>query len=247
LKVVLALALSLMLAAAPVAAKQAQSANHGKGHKTLAAKCVPSKARKGHKAVKCPPRRVDPLKGSAAALRKQNRVADLADFSRLNERQLAALKKSGALVPISTNRALRVDHRLKKKYRYVRPYVNTALLNLSGDFYSTFHHPLQINSAVRSTERQQQLGRKNGNAAVSKTGPRRSSHPTGATVDIAKIGLSERELRWLRTKFKQLERQNVVEATEEHRQKVFHVMFIPPKVTRALSSPSVRRPPRRVA
>jgi hypothetical protein len=63
----------------------------------------------------------------------------------------------------------------------------------------------------------------NGNTAPI-SGPKKSSHLTGATVDIAKVGLTKAELDWLRKKLLVLEAEDLIEATEEQDQLVFHAM-----------------------
>jgi hypothetical protein len=65
--------------------------------------------------------------------------------------------------------------------------------------------------------------KKNKNAAPV-SGPTSSSHLGGSTVDITKKGLTKDEIRWMRKALLKLEAQDLVEATEEFRQSVFHIM-----------------------
>lgn len=186
---------------------------------------------------------LDLLKGSPRALEHQNRQADRQNFSRLNEKTLAGFKKDGLLVRLPSNKTLKVDYRIPSKYRWCRPEVTTFMLNLSSEYYAVWHRPLRINSAVRTEEYQEQLRRHNGNAARATSGPKRSSHLTGATVDIAKKGMSAGELRWMRARLIKLERQGRVEATEEHMQAVFHVMVFQVKSEKKTKKTAPRRPP----
>jgi len=172
-----------------------------------------------------PVKHVDPLKGTHQALERQNHQADREHLTRLDEKTLVSLKKSGALIRIPSNKALKIDSRLPAKYRYVRPEVATFMLNLSSNYHSRWHKSLRINSAVRTEEYQAKLRRTNGNAARATSGARRSSHLTGATVDIAKKGMSKAQLQWMRVKLANLERQGRIEATEEYQQAVFHIMI----------------------
>ncbi len=82
---------------------------------------------------------------------------------------------------------------------------------------------LKINSAVRTTAYQKSLRKRNGNAAKA-TGDKASSHPTGATVDIAKKNLTKQQLVWVRNYLTRYEMKNMIEATEEKNQSVFHFM-----------------------
>jgi len=56
---------------------------------------------------------------------------------------------------------------------------------------------LQVNSAVRTVAYQRQLIEVNGNAAPAE-GDIASPHLTGATIDIAKKGLTMSEVAWMR-------------------------------------------------
>ena len=169
------------------------------------------------------------LRGSPQALAEQNRIADRENLSRLHSKDLASFKKKKLLVRIPTNKAVKVDKRLPAEYRFVRPWTRDFIVSLSRDYEHTFHKPLRINSGVRTVERQHQLIRINGNAARGTTPSRRSSHLTGATIDITKVGMSRAERSWMRTRLLQLERAGHVEATEERMQSVFHIMVCRPK------------------
>ena len=136
--------------------------------------------------------------------------------------KLEELKSDGVLVPIP--KMVRVDYRLEEKWRWCLPQVTFFLGDVGLEFQEVFNKKLQVNSAVRTVHRQLELMKINNNA-VPPVGPKRSSHITGATVDIAKIGLSEQELEWVRTKLLILEDEDRVEATEENDQLVFHVMI----------------------
>jgi len=141
------------------------------------------------------------LHGSPTALALQNRVANREDLSRLQ-----------------------IDRRLPDEYSWARPETRLFLRKIGSDFARQFHEAIQVNSAVRTAEYQKKLRKKNGNAARGDSELTRSSHLTGATVDIAKKGMSTVELRWMRNRLIALEKAGCIEATEEHRQPVFHIM-----------------------
>ncbi|KND47624.1 MAG: hypothetical protein AB201_01675 [Parcubacteria bacterium C7867-006] len=163
------------------------------------------------------------LVGSTVSQHKQNDHAEEEGLPQIrNDEELNTLKESGALVPIPGT--VRVDYRLEDKWRWCLPQTSFFLGDIGLEFQEVFGKRLQINSAVRTTLRQIELQKTNNNA-VPVTGRRRSSHLTGATVDIAKIGLTKDELEWVRLKLLSLEDEEKLEATEEHDQLVFHVMI----------------------
>jgi len=167
------------------------------------------------------------LRGSKRVAIDQNRQADKEGLARIaDEKELQRFIKAGILVPLPENLVIRVDKRLDPKYRYVRPQVRNFLNDMGKSHLLTFptKRPLQINSGVRTAERQETLrGKGNWNAAPTK-GPTRSSHLTGSTVDIAKNTLSESEVAWLRDFLRQKKGAGQIQAIEEHVQPVFHVM-----------------------
>ncbi len=164
------------------------------------------------------------LKGSPEALLAQNRQANREKLSRLeDEMDLALFRQKNLLVPLPQSKGVRVDPRLDGTYAYVRPWTRRFLVDLGAKSLKRFGRPIQANSGIRTELYQRRLGRRNGNAAPVR-GPKASSHLTGSTVDIAKRGMSVGQLRWMRRELLRLERLGLIEATEEFRQPVFHVM-----------------------
>jgi hypothetical protein len=64
--------------------------------------------------------------------------------------------------------------------------------------------------------------RTNGNAAPAE-GDVVSPHLTGATVDIAKSGLSRQEMAWMRERLLALQSAGKIDVEEEFRQACFHI------------------------
>lgn len=164
------------------------------------------------------------LRGSPASMKRQNVQADRDGLSRMTEKQLEVFKKHQLLVPFPYNKTVIVDDRLPEKYRWCRPCTLKFIIDFNKDYESKFGRPIQINSAVRTVEYQKELRGRNGNAASAKMGSLQSAHLTGAAVDIAKKNMSFAELRWMRNRLIALEKKKLVEATEEFKQSVFHVM-----------------------
>ena len=64
----------------------------------------------------------------------------------------------------------------------------------------------------------------NANAAPA-YGLERSSHLTGATVDITKIGMAAKQVSWMRRRLNELEKNELIEYVEEvNQQSTFHIM-----------------------
>lgn len=124
-------------------------------------------------------------------------------------------------VPVSTRHYYL--HRIPADYRYLRPWSKLFLDRLSRQYHARFHKKLRVTSMVRTVALQRAIARRNGNAAPA-VGERRSSHLTGATVDISKRGMTHREIEWMRRVLSSLKRQGYLYAIEEFRQPVFHIM-----------------------
>jgi hypothetical protein len=75
---------------------------------------------------------------------------------------------------------------------------------------------------VRTVEYQKQLMKINGNAAGAE-GDVASPHLTGATIDIAKQGLSRQEIGWMRAFLLPLEEAGKIDVEEEFKQACFHI------------------------
>jgi len=171
------------------------------------------------------PVQADPiLKGSIASQIKQNHEADKSGLIRIaDSEELELFKENGLLIKIPDALGVKIDPRLDARFCYIRPSTARFLINLGKEFQMRFNASLQINSAIRTVERQKIIAENNLNAAPTE-GDRMSSHLTGASIDIAKKPLNRVQKKWLRAKLMKLELDDLIEATEEHRQAVFHIM-----------------------
>ncbi len=155
---------------------------------------------------------------------RQNEEIDRLNLPRImDDDQLNELIARQDLVEINEGTALRVASNLEANHRYCRPWTRDFLQDLSQSYYEQFHQPIQVNSAVRTVEQQHQLRRHNRNAAP-ETGEITSSHLGGLTVDLNKRGLTRKQRQWISQYVYQLQQAGVVEAAEERRQPVFHIM-----------------------
>jgi hypothetical protein len=180
------------------------------------------------------------LKGSHEILLHQNEVADSEGLDRIrDDEDILDLRRQSLLVSIPTSRALLVDDRLPEDRRFCRPWVARFLSTMAGAYYARFHTPLQVNSAVRTVEFQQQLLRTNGNAAPA-DGDTASPHLTGQAIDIAKHGLTLTQIAWLRGYLQPLIQQSKIDVEEEFQQACFHISvykkYLPPTPRRNLAT-----------
>jgi hypothetical protein len=164
-----------------------------------------------------------PLKGSRASLVRQNERSEADGLERIeDDNQLNELRGQHALVAVPVSMSLRVNTELPVNRRYCRPWTARFLGDLARVHYARFHRPLQVNSAVRTVEYQRHLIEVNGNAAPAE-GDIASPHLTGATIDIAKKGLSISEVAWMRAYLLPLQTGGKLDVEEEFYQSCFHI------------------------
>ncbi|MGB7266852.1 MAG: DUF5715 family protein [Terracidiphilus sp.] len=180
-----------------------------------------------------------PLRGSLASLERQNERLDAEGLERIeDEDDLQSRIADKLLVPVPASSALTVNANLPVNHRYCRPWTARFLADLARAHAALFHRPLQVNSAVRTVEYQKRLMEINGNAAPAE-GDIVSPHVTGATVDIAKQGLSRAEIAWMRRRLLALQDEGKIDVEEEFQQACFHITvyetYAPPRRTRRAS------------
>jgi len=164
-----------------------------------------------------------PLRGSLASLERQNARLDAEGLERIeDEDDLAARIANKLLVPLPASSALTVNADLPENHRYCRPWTARFLSDLARAHEAAFHRPLEVSSAVRTVEYQKRLMRTNGNAAPAE-GDLVSPHETGATIDIAKSGLSRAEIAWMRRRLAALQASGKIDVEEEFQQACFHI------------------------
>jgi hypothetical protein len=164
-----------------------------------------------------------PLRGSLESLERQNVKTEADDLERIeNDDDLNDRIARGVLVPVPTSSAMLINGRLPENRRYCRPWTASFLSELTVAHKAAFVRPLEVTSAVRTVEFQKKLMRVNGNAAEAE-GDIASPHLTGATIDIAKTGMSRQEIGWMRTWLLPLEQAGKIDVEEEFRQACFHI------------------------
>jgi Family of unknown function (DUF5715) len=178
-----------------------------------------------------------PLRGSLNSLERQNAKADAEGLERIeDEDDLSDRIAHKLLVPVPASALLTVNGNLPEHHRYCRPWTANFLADLARAHAGLFHQPLEVSSAVRTVEYQKRLMAINGNAAAAE-GDIVSPHLTGATIDIAKSGLSRQEIGWMRSWLLPLQRLGKLDVEEEFQQACFHITvyksYVPSKPVHA--------------
>jgi Family of unknown function (DUF5715) len=164
-----------------------------------------------------------PLVGSRESLVRQNERTESDGLQRIeDDAQLNELRREKALVPVPVSLQLRINEALPMNRRYCRPWTAKFLSDVARAHAMRFRRSLQVNSAVRTVEYQRHLMSVNGNAAPA-DGDIASPHLTGATIDIAKKGLSMSEVSWMRAYLLPLEQAGKIDVEEEFYQACFHI------------------------
>jgi hypothetical protein len=154
----------------------------------------------------------------------QNRRADDDNLSAMRDtRMIRRFAENGFLVRVPAESNSYYLRSVPGSYRYLRPWAKLFLERISRQFHSRFRKKLRVTSLVRTVARQERLARRNGNAAAA-TGPRRSTHLTGATLDISYAKMTSVERRWIRRVLNSLKHAGHLYAVEEFQQPAFHVM-----------------------
>ena len=164
-----------------------------------------------------------PLRGSMESLVRQNEKTDADGLELIqDDADLHDRIARGVLVPVPVSSGLTINSSLPEDRRYCRPWTAAFLRDLAHAHEIQFHDSFEVSSAVRTVEYQKHLMRTNGNAAAAE-GDVVSPHLTGATIDIAKHGLTRRELYWMRDRLNILQAQGKIDVEEEFKQSCFHI------------------------
>jgi hypothetical protein len=167
------------------------------------------------------------LAAKASSQSIQNARADAYHLARMRDRaMIEQFVEAGYLVAVPPDTRSYYLHRISPSYSYLRPWAKRFLDQVSREYYARFHQQLRVTSLIRTVYLQRRLEHRNFNAAEA-TGDDRSSHLTGATLDISKHSMSWREKKWLRRQLIELEQGGHIYAIEEFRQPCFHVMVFP--------------------
>jgi len=230
---------------AAIARRSGASVQELRGLNRLAPKAIPSvrsiltlpsvhDLREGRLDLSRPPMVATPRRlrrESAAATRDRlSRIRDLAMVERL--------RRKGLLVPVLSETPTYYVEGVEPRLRVARPWTRRFIEQLAQAFHDLFAQPLRITSLTRTVLTQRRLRRTNPSAAPA-DGPVRSTHLTGAAVDVSKRGLSDDEVAWLRTVLARLRERRLIHAVEEFREPHFHVMVrrAYDEYARALRSP----------
>ena len=164
-----------------------------------------------------------PLKGSRESMLRQNERTFGDDLERIqDDDQLQLLTENKELVDLPEGDSVHIAANLPVERRYCRPWTRTFLDDMSREYYTQFGQPLQVNSAVRTVQVQKKLRRRNRNAAMI-DGDVASPHLTGAALDIARRGMTKRQIQWMRDYLLSLRDAGQIDVAEEFRTRCFHI------------------------
>lgn len=168
--------------------------------------------------------RVQALRPPAGHLRLENTAATRDRLTRMRDLEMVRrFTRSGRLVPVAADTPTYYVAGVPGALRVARPWTRRFIEQLAGALHGLFGTRLRITSLVRTPSRQLALRRLGINAAPAH-GSIRSTHLTGATVDISTQPLSAREIDWLRTVLRRLTAERMVHAIEEFNEPHFHVL-----------------------
>ena len=173
------------------------------------------------------------MRGSLTSLERQNERAEADGLERIeDEDDLSDRIARKMLVPVPVSASLAVNGDLPEHHRYCRPWAARFLADLARAHAAQFHGSLEVSSAVRTVAYQKHLMAVNGNAAAAE-GDIVSPHLTGATIDIAKSGMTRQEIGWMRSWLTPLQSAGKIDVEEEFQQSCFHITiyksYIAPK------------------
>ena len=176
------------------------------------------------------------LRGTHDSLVRQNARAEQDALERIeDDADLHDRIARGVLVRVPESSALAVNPALPDERRYCRPWTADFLSDLARAHHAQFRGPIMVSSAVRTVEYQKHLMRVNRNAADAE-GDVVSPHVTGATIDIAKSGLSRKEMLWMRNQLLAYQNAGVIDVEEEFHQRCFHITVYKNYVSASSSS-----------
>lgn len=164
------------------------------------------------------------LRAAPGNLLRENHAADRQRLSRIGDRRtLRRFVRAGLLIPMpAVTRTYRVSG-VPATLRVARPWTKRFVEQLAAGLHELFGRPLKVTSLTRTAVVQRRLARVNGNAAPAE-GVRRSTHLTGAAVDLSARDLSAREVAWLHQVLRRLATRRLLLAIEEFQQSHFHVL-----------------------
>jgi hypothetical protein len=164
------------------------------------------------------------LTATASSQRIQNAHADSDDLSRMTDTAMVQrFRRAGLLVPVPEATSSYYLHQVPARSRYLRPWARQFLTRLSDQFHARFGARLRVTALVRTARDQRGLAARNANAAAA-TGPKQSTHLTGATLDISKRFMTAAHVNWMRRVLIDLRDAGVLYALEEFSQPCFHIM-----------------------
>ena len=152
------------------------------------------------------------LKGSAASLDRQNRVAREHDFTYISTaKRLQTFVDNGWLVRVRAGEDVEFHG---VSYPYARPEAALFVTRLASQYRAACGERLVVTSLTRPA------------SAQPRNASDRSVHPTGMALDV-RYSRTASCRRWLERVLLDLERTGVIEATREQRPPHYHIAVFP--------------------
>jgi uncharacterized protein YcbK (DUF882 family) len=171
-----------------------------------------------------PGARANDLRATTESQLIQNRQADEDNLSRIEDsKMLDRFVRLKLLTTVPNDTQDYYLANVPSGYRYARPWTKLFIERLGSQYRGRFGTKLRVTSLVRTISLQNSLRRRNTNAA-SPYGEKRSTHLTGASIDISKKGMTRAQQDWMRGVLRSLREQGYIFAIEEFRQPAFHIM-----------------------
>jgi uncharacterized protein YcbK (DUF882 family) len=168
--------------------------------------------------------RANDLRATTESQLIQNQQADEDNLSRIKDSKMLeryVRLKLLASVPSDTRDYYLAN--VPSRYRYARPWTKLFIERLGNQYRARFGTKLRVTSLIRTISLQNSLRRRNANAA-SPYGEKRSTHLTGASIDISKKGMTRAQQDWMRAVLRSLRENGYISAIEEFRQPAFHIL-----------------------
>lgn len=165
------------------------------------------------------------LKAGPDSLARQNRIIDAYGLPRIADRQeLARFLPEHFFVKVSSPYLEMAD----EVGGYAILPVRDFIVMFGGRFYGIFQKKFKIPSILRPCDVQEELLRKGKTVADCETPGKQSAHLAGIAVDISRLPMTPREIRWVRKELAAYMRQRKIIAVEEGEwNNTFHVMVCP--------------------
>lgn len=170
------------------------------------------------------PKATPSLRASPDSLARQNEVIDRYGLPRINNaKEMERYTTQCFFVKVESPYLDVVD----KIGGYAILPTRDFLLLFGEEFYRAFHKKFKVTWILRPCDFQEELLKNHETIADCATPGKQSAHLTGAALDISRLPMTPREIRWVRKKLAAYKKAGKIEAIEEMWNNTFHIMVCP--------------------